>query len=188
MKTKILAAAATAAVLAIVSASCSSGDGGEDTHRPTTTAAAATTSAIATAATPASSTTASAAADAVEPVSLTLRFETSDSAGNITISGDSPVVEWLASQPGEVSLDLLDADAESDVSVVEAIVSFWFFRDDNSGDVPPSIFESPSGEITDSVGTRYVVEAQPLPPAPGTETTTTTTTTATAASSVPETA
>ena len=80
---------------------------------------------------------------------------------------------WFSSLPGEVSLDLVDADIDDEVSVVEELVSFWFFRDDDSGDVPPSIFVSASGGISDSVGTRYVVEAQPFPPAPGTATTTT---------------
>ena len=188
MKTKILTVAAAAAVLAMFAVSCSSGNGGEDTHRPTaaTTAAAAAISASTTSAASAASTTVSEAAEAAEPASLTLRFETSGSAGNITISGDSPVAEWLASQPGEVSLDLFDADADDDVSVVEAIVSFWFFRDDDSGDVPPLIYQGDDGRISDSLGTVYVVESQGLPPAPGTETTTTTTTTA--VSSAPETA
>ena len=188
MKTKILTVAAAAAVLAMFAVSCSSGNGGEDTHRPTatTTAAAAAISASTTSAASAASTTVAEATEAAEPASLTLRFETSGSAGDITISGDSPVVEWLASQPGEITLDLFDADAESDVSVVEAIVSFWFFRDDDSGDVPPLIYQGDDGRISDSLGTVYVVESQGLPPAPGTETTTTTTTTA--ASSAPETA
>ena len=193
MKTKILTAAAASAVLVLLAGACSSGNGGEDTHRPTTTTAAAAvaTSASTTSAASAASTTASAEdAETVEPASLTLPFETSESTGNITISGDSPIVEWLASQPGEITLDLFDADAESDVSVVEAIVSFWFFRDDNSGDTPPLIYEADDGRISDSLGTVYVVESQGLPPAPGTETTTTTTTstTTTTTSSAPETA
>ena len=190
MKTKILTAAAAAAVLVLLAGACSSGNGGEDTHRPTTTTAAAAvaTSASTTSAASAATTTTAEAAETVELASLTLPFETSESTGNITISGDSPIVEWLASQPGEITLDLLDADAESDVSVVEAIVSYWFFRDDNSGNTPPLVYETDDGRISDSLGTVYVVESQGLPPAPGTETTTTTsTTTTTTTSSTPET-
>ena len=105
-------------------------------------------------------------------------FTAANGSGTITISGGgSPVAEWFANLSGEVSLDLVDADIDDEVSVVEELVSFWFFRDDDSGDVPPSIFVSASGGITDSVGTSYVVEAQPFPPAPGTATTTTTTAT-----------
>lgn len=118
-------------------------------------------------------------------------FTAANGTGTISVSGDSsPVAEWFANQPGEVSLDLADADVEDKRSVVEELVNFWFFQDRNSGDEPPTIFESPIGEITDSVGTSYVVEAQSLPQAPGTETTTTTTSTTTTsttttASSVP---
>ena len=191
MKNTKTAFAATAAMLAILAASCSSGNDSEPSHRPTTTitTTAATTDTDTTQGTSATTTTAE-ASETAESASLTLPFETSESTGNITISGDSPIVEWLASQPGEITLDLFDADAESDVSVVEAIVSFWFFRDDNSGDTPPLIYEADDGRISDSLGTVYVVESQGLPPAPGTETTTTTTTstTTTTTSSAPETA
>ena len=118
-------------------------------------------------------------------------FTAANGSGTVAVSGDgSPVVAWFGGLPGEVSLDLLDADVGDAVSVVEELVSFWFFQDDDSGDVPPSIFESASGDISDSAGTRYVVESQGLPPAPVVETTTTTSstsTTSTSASSVPET-
>ena len=118
-------------------------------------------------------------------------FTAANGGGTVAVSGDgSPVVAWFGGLPGEVSLDLLDADVNDAASVVEELVSFWFFQDDDSGDVPPSIFESASGDISDSVGTRYVVEAQGLPPAPVAETTTTTSstsTTSTTTSSVPET-
>ena len=122
---------------------------------------------------------------------LAISFIASNGQGTVTVSGDgSPVAAWFGSLLGEVSLDLLDADVNDAASVVEELVSFWFFQDDDSGDVPPSIFESASGDISDSVGTRYVVEAQGLPPAPVAETTTTTSstsTTSTSTSSVPET-
>ena len=115
-------------------------------------------------------------------------FTAANGSGAITISGDSsPVAEWFGNLPGEVSLDLVDADIDDAVSVVEELVSFWFFRDDDSGGTPPIIYESASGEITDSLGTSYVVEAELFPPAPGTETTTTTTAAA-GASEIPGTA
>ena len=135
------------------------------------------------------------AKEEVKLVSIVVSFEAGNGTGTITISGDSsPVAAWFADQPGEVSLDLVDADVEDERSVVEELVSFWFFRDGDSGDVPPSVSVSTSGEIADSVGTSYVVEAQGLPPAPGTETTTTTsppapsttTTTSTVPSETPE--
>ena len=122
---------------------------------------------------------------------MVVPFAAANGSGTVAVSGDgSPVVAWFGGLPGEVSLDLLDADVGDAVSVVEELVSFWFFQDDDSGDVPPSIFESASGDISDSAGTRYVVESQGLPPAPVVETTTTTSstsTTSTSASSVPET-
>ena len=121
-------------------------------------------------------------------VSVVVPFTTTNGSGTITISGDgSPVATWFANQPGEISLDLFDADVNDTVSVIEELVGFWFFQTGNSGDVPPIIFESTIGEITDSIGTSYDVEAQPLPPAPGTETTTSTiaTSTTTTTSSVP---
>ena len=117
-------------------------------------------------------TTASAPSGNVEEeTSLVVRFTAANGSGTVAVSGGgSPVVAWFGSLPGEVSLDLLDADVGDAASVVEELVSFWFFQDDDSGEVPPSIYVSAGGVITDSVGTRYVVEAQPLPPAPGIET------------------
>ena len=118
-------------------------------------------------------------------------FTAANGSGTVAVSGDgSPVAAWFGGLPGEVSLDLADADVGDAASVVEELVSFWFFQDDDSGDVPPNIYVSASGDISDSVGTRYVVEAQGLPPAPVAETTTTTSstsTTSTSTSSVPET-
>ena len=126
--------------------------------------------------------------EAIGEVSVVLPFLAANGSGTVAVSGDgSPVVAWFGGLPGEVSLDLLDADVGDVVSVVEELVSFWFFRDDDSGDVPPSIFVSAGGEITDSLGTRYVVESQTLPAAPGTETTTTTTSSTTTTSVVSET-
>ena len=126
-----------------------------------------------------------------EETSLVVPFTAANGSGTVAVSGGgSPVVAWFGSLPGEVSLDLADADVGDAVSVVQELVSFWFFQDDDSGDVLPSVYVSAGGVITDSVGTRYVVEAQGLPPAPVAETTATTSTsstTSTTASSVPET-
>ena len=128
---------------------------------------------------------------AQSPSSVIVPFSAENGSGTVTVSGDaSPVVAWFGGLPGEVSLDLVDADVNDAASVVEELVSFWFFQDDDSGDVPPSIFESAGGDIADSVGTRYVVEAQGLPPAPVADTTTTTSTSSTTTSTtfaVPET-
>ena len=186
-KTRTITAAAAAAVLMLLASACSS-DGSDNGAGSTTTAAVfEDVTATTDAALPATAvTTTTEVADGT--VSVVVPFTAANGSGTIRISGDgSPVAEWFGNQPGEVSLDLVDADIDDAVSVVEELVSFWFFRDDNSGDVPPSIFESPSGEITDSVGTSYVVEAQPFPPAPGTATTTTATIpeTATTTTTVP---
>ena len=186
MKTKFYIAIALAA--ALLAASCSSGS---DTESGTPTSAGG--AAAATTAAPSSEATATTdtAPEAVDEVSVVVPFTAANGSGTVSVSGDgSPVVAWFGGLPGEVSLDLLDADVGDAASVVEELVSFWFFQDDDSGDVPPSIFESASGDITDSVGTRYVVEAQGLPPAPVAETTTTTSSTSTTSSttsSVPET-
>ena len=124
-------------------------------------------------------------ASAIEMASMVAQFTAANGSGTVAISGDgSPVAAWFADQPGEVSLDLADADVNEPGSVVEELVSFWFFQDDDSGDVPPSVFVSAGGDISDSVGTSYVVEAQGLPPAPVAETTTTTSSTSTASSTV----
>ena len=186
MKTaKFLSTAALAAVL--IAASCSSGsdsESGTSTSAPETIAdtAAAVPSETAT-------TTSAPSGNVEEETSLVVPFTAANGSGTVAVSGDnSPVVAWFGGLPGEVSLDLADADVSDAVSVVEELVSFWFFQDDDSGDVLPSIYVSAGGDITDSVGTRYVVEAQGLPPAPAAETTTTTSTTSTStASSVPET-
>ena len=191
MKTKIYIAIALAA--ALLAASCSSG--GDSESGASTPAGGAAT---ATTASPSSETTATTATvpEAPGETSVVVPFTSGNGSGTVTVSGDdSPVAAWFGSLPGEVSLDLADADVGDAVSVVEELVSFWFFQDDDSGDVPPSIFESASGVITDSVGTSYVVEAQLLPPAPVAETTTTTSsaaatssaTTSSSTSSVPET-
>ena len=177
-------------VAVLVSVSCSSGSNTEENDKGfalTTTAEVVSTdqsSAVTLSTSPAST---------IErgSVSVVVPFTAANGSGTVAVSGGgSPVVAWFGSLPGEVSLDLLDADVSDAVSVVEELVSFWFFQDDDSGDVPPSVYVSASGEITDSVGTRYVVEAQGLPPAPVAETTTTTSSTSTTTSttsSVPET-
>ena len=187
MKTKIYIAIALAA--ALLATSCSSGS---DSESGTSTSAPETISDT-TAAVPSetATTTSAPSGNAEEETSLVVPFTAANGSGTVTVSGDgSPVVAWFGGLPGEVSLDLFDADVNDAASVVEELVSFWFFQDDDSGDVPPSIFESASGDISDSVGTRYVVEAQGLPPAPVAETTTTassTSTTSSSTSSVPET-
>ena len=193
MKTKICAAVSAAAVLALFAAACSSNSNENDSEPAVTATAATSAPATPDAASETSSTVTAAPVNAdgtVSEVSATVAFTAENGTGTITVSGDrSPVAEWLQNLPGEVVLDLADADVEDPVSVVEELVSFWFFSDDASGDVPPSIFESASGDISDSLGTSYVVDAQPLPAAPGTETTTTTATTSspTTTTSSPET-
>ena len=181
----ILAVACAAFILA---ASCSSSS--SDSESGTSTSAPETIADTAAAVPSETATTTSAPSGNVEEeTSLVVQFTAANGSGTVVVSGDgSPVVAWFGGLPGEVSLDLLDADVNDVASVVEELVSFWFFQDDDSGDVPPTIFESASGDISDSVGTRYVVEAQSLPPAPVAETTTTTSSTTTSTtSSVPET-
>ncbi len=185
MKTKFYIAIALSAVL--LAASCSSGS---DSESGTSTSAPETIADTAAAVPSETVTTTSAPSGNVEEeTSLVVPFTAANGSGTVAVFGDgSPLVAWFGGLPGEVSLDLLDADVGDAASVVEELVSFWFFQDDDSGDVPPSIFESASGDISDSVGTRYVVEAQGLPPAPVAETTTTTSSTSTTStSSVPET-
>ena len=171
----------------LIAGACSSNDGNDSniSENDTTTSQTATTLSV-----PVS--TAITLPEVFEEVSFVVTFTAANGTGAVTISGDnSPLLAWFANQPGEVSLDLVDADVTESVSVVEELVSFWFFADDDSGEVPPSIFESTNGDITDSIGTSYVVEAQLLPPAPVAETTTTTrsttTTSSTTKSSAPET-
>ena len=188
MKTaKFLSAAALTAVL--IAASCSSSDsenGNSGSGENSTT----TSQSVAAAASAVPATAASSTLPEIEEVSVVVPFTAANGGGTVAVSGDgSPIAAWFASQPGEVSLDLVDADVGDAVSVVEGLVSFWFFQDADSGDVPPSIYVSAGGGITDSVATSYVVEAQLLPPAPVAETTTTTSTStsSTSTSSAPET-
>ena len=170
----------------LMAGACSYNDGDDSniSENDTTTSQTATTLSVSV------STTTTVLETQVE-ASLVVPFTAGNGSGTVFISGnDSPVMAWFGSLPGEVSLDLLDADVSDAVSVVEELVSFWFFRDDDSGDVPPSILVSANGDITDTTGTNYSVEARGLPAAPGTEITTTTTilsTTASTTSSVPET-
>ena len=189
MKRKTYAVVSAAAVLMLFAAACSSNSNQSENSGP---AATATKTSAPEAAAAASETTATAdtAPEAVDEASIVVPFTAANGSGIVAVSGDgSPVVAWFGGLPGEVSLNLLDADVGDAVSVVEELVSFWFFQDDDSGDVPPSIFVSAGGDISDSLGTLYVVESQPLPAAPGTGTTTTTTSAATAATttSSPET-
>ena len=174
MKTKIYAAVSAAAVLAVFAAACSSDSGESENRVPAATATETSTPEAAVAASETTAAAAETAEAANEGVSVSVGFTAANGTGTITVSGDSsPVAGWLQNQPGEFVLDLVDADVGDAGSVVEELVSFWFFADGDSGDVPPSIFVSASGDISDSLGGRYVVESQPLPAAPGTETTTT---------------
>ena len=172
----------------LIAGACSS----SDSESGTSTSAPETISDT-TAAVPSGTATATSApsGNVEEETSLVVRFTAANGSGTVAVSGvGSPVVAWFGGLPGEVSLDLVDADVGDTVSVVEELVSFWFFQDDGSGDVPPNVYVSASGDISDSVGTRYVVEAQGLSPAPVAETATTTSstsTTSTTISSVPET-
>ena len=185
MKTKFYIAIALSAVL--LAASCSSGSDSESGTSASTPETISDTTAAVLSETV--TTTSAPLGNVEEETSVVVPFTAANGSGTVAVSGDnSPVVAWFGGLPGEVSLDLVDADVNDAASVVEELVSFWFFQDDDSGDVPPSIFESASGDISDSVGTRYVVEAQGLPPAPVAETTTTTSSTSTTTtSSVPET-
>lgn len=71
-------------------------------------------------------------------ISVEAPFTAGNGTGTVTVSGASPVAVWFDGWPGEV-LDLPDADVGDAGSVVGELVSFWFFSDDESGDVPPSI-------------------------------------------------
>lgn len=107
-----------------------------------------------------------------EPVSVIVPFTAGNASGTVAVSGYSlPVAAWFGSLSSEVLLDLLDADVSDSVSVLEELVSFWFFQDDDSGDVQPSILEPAIGNITDSAGISYAVEAQLLQTAPVAKTT-----------------
>ena len=172
---KFLFAAVLAAVLVAASCSSSDSDDGSDGGDSSTT----TSQSVAAAASAVPATAASSALpETSDEVSVVVPFTSDNGSGYVTASGDgSPVTKWFANQPGEVSLDLVDADVTDPVSVVEEMISFWFFQDDDSGEMPPNIYVSAGGDISDSVGSRYVVEAQGLPPAPVAETTTTTSST-----------
>ena len=176
MKTaKFLSAAALAAVLVAASCSSSSSDSSNSS-----TSSSATTSAQPTAIASSSAAPTSTAAPVEE--SQIVPFETDNGTGTVTLFGGSAVSAWFADPglSGDIyPLPLGDVDVADSQSVVESVVSFWFFADGESGEVPPSIYVSGSGEITDSLGTSYVVEAELLPPAPVAETATTTTSTTT---------
>ena len=170
---KFLFAVVLAAVL--VAASCSSSSS-DSSNLPASSSATATVQQAATVSSTAAST--STAILAVE--SQVVPFETDNGTGTVTISGGSAVTGWFADPglSGDIfPLPLGDVDVADSQSVVESVVNFWFFADGDSGDVPPSIYVSGSGDITDSLGTNYVVEGEFLPPAPVAETTTTTTST-----------
>ena len=162
-------------VSALIAGACSS-NGNKDSNiseSDTTTSQTPTTLSV-------SVSTMTTAVETQVEASVVVPFTAENGSGSVAISGNnSPLVAWFGNLPGEVSLDLADADVTEAVSVVEELVSFWFFRDDDSDDVPPSILVSADGNITDTSGTSYVVEARGLPAAPGTETTTSTTTTTT---------
>ena len=180
-KTRTMAAAAVAGVLVLSASACSSGDSDVGESGTDTTASSVVVGSVATTATavPPSTTSTTTGAPAEGVVSVEVRFAAGNGEGSVTVSGVSPVAAWFGDWPGEI-LDLADADVADLGSVVEELISFWYFRDDDSGDVPPSVFVSAGGDITDSLGTRYVVEAELLPPAPVASTTTTTTSTSSA--------
>ena len=183
--TKFLFAAALAVALLAASCSSSSSDS-EDGNGGSATASSSVATTIS--AVPAATASSTSVTEAPAEVSVVVPFTAANGSGTVTISGDSsPVAAWFGGLPGEVSLDLVDVDVEDTTSVVEELVSFWYFQDGDSGDVPPNIIISASGGIADSVGTSYIVEAQGLPLAPVAETTTTTssTTSTTSTSSVP---
>ena len=170
---KFLFAAVLAAVL--VAASCFSSSS-DSSNSPTSSSATATVQQAATVSSTAAST--STAIPVVE--SQVVPFETDNGTGTVTISGGSAVASWFADPglSGDIyPLPLGDVDVADSQSVVESVVSFWFFADGESGENPPLIYISGSGEITDSLGTNYVVESEFLPPAPVVETATTTTST-----------
>lgn len=97
-------------------------------------------------------------------VSAAVPFTAANGSGTVTVSGiDSRMAAWLGDLPDELSLDM--ADIARPASVVEELVTFWFLYDTKSGGVLPTIFVAANGDITDSLGTRYVVEARPFPPA-----------------------
>ena len=177
----IFAAALTAALLA---ASCSSSSSDSSSPQPTSSVLEVELPAATISSSAAPSST---AIPAVE--SQIVPFETDNGTGTVTISGGSAVAGWFADPglSGDIYPLLLgDVDVTDSQSVVESVVNFWFFADGESGENPPLIYVSGGGDITDSLGTSYVVEGELLPPAPVAETTTTTTST-TIASATPAT-
>ena len=178
MKTaKFLSVAALTAVL--VAASCSSSSDSEDSGSSNSPISSSATAIVQPAATVSSS--AAPTSTAIPSVEQqVVPFETDNGTGTVTISGSSIVSAWFADPglSGDVfPLPLGDVDVTDSQSVVESVVSFWFFSDSESAENPPLIYVSGSGDITDSLGTSYVVESEFLPPAPVAETTTTTTST-----------
>ena len=169
MKTaKFLSVAALTAVL--VAASCSSSSDSSPPSASSVTTIEQPAATVSSASAPTST-----AIPAVEP--QIVPFETDNGTGTVTISGSSAVSAWFADPglSGDIfPLPLGDVDVADPLSVVEGVVSFWFFGDSESGENPPLIYVSDSGDITDSLGASYVVEGQFLPTAPVAETTTTT--------------
>ena len=148
------------AVLTLVAVSCSSSESSDSADSNSPAAHLTVTSAATTTSLPPEI-----------PVSVVVPFTTVYGEGSIEISGISaPVVDWFASHPGEVSVTMGHIAIEDKVAIVEEIVNLWFREDEDSenyGEIAPFVFEN-AGEITDSLGSRYVVEAQPFPLAPGT--------------------
>ena len=63
--------------------------------------------------------------EVLEETTLVVTFTSRNGTGTVVISGGgSPVVAWFSGLPGEVSLDLVDADVGDAVSVVEELVEF----------------------------------------------------------------
>jgi len=115
---------------------------------------------------------------------LAISFIASNDQGTVTVSAESsPVAEWFANQPGEVPLDLVDADAADAVSVAEEMISFWFSK---TVAEPSSIYVSAGEPITDSAATSCFVKSRFWPPVLVADTITTTGSTNTI-SSAPET-
>ena len=167
---KFLFAVVLAAVLVAASCSSSSSDSSNSPTSSSTTATVQPPAAVSS-----SAATTSTSAPVEEP--QVVPFETDNGTGTVTISGGSAVAGWFADPglSGDIfPLPLGDVDVADSQSVVEGVVSFWFFADGDSGEIPPSIYVSGGGDITDSLGTNYVVESEFLPPAPTAETTTTT--------------
>ena len=91
---------------------------------------------------------------------VVVQFTTTEKRGKVTMVGStSPIVRWFANRNNNDILDFSNKDIDDSTSVIEELVAFWFFRDIESGDTPPSIFVPLQTEnITDSYGTLYTVE------------------------------